>query len=57
MKFIFKFIEDGNQMLTQLRDIIPGSSHWPTFSRNDDGPFKARYSPITIDESNAIVLK
>lgn len=48
---------NGNQMLTQLRDIIPGASHWPTFSRNDDGPFKARYSPVTIGESDSVFLR
>ena len=47
---------NGNQMLSQLRNIIPGASHWPTFERNDDGPFKARYSPVKIGKSNSVFL-
>jgi len=47
---------NGNQMLSQLKDIIPGATHWPTFGRNDDGPFKARYSPVTIGKNNSIFL-
>lgn len=43
-------------MLSQLKDIIPGADHWPEFSRNDDGPFKARYSPVKIGKSNSIFL-
>lgn len=47
---------NGNQMLSQLKDIIPGANHWPTFSRNDDGPFKARYSPVKIGKSPSVFL-
>ncbi len=47
---------NGNQMLSQLKFIIPGASHWPTFSHNDDGRFKARYSPVKIGESPSIFL-
>lgn len=48
---------NGNQMLSQLKDIIPGASHWPTFSRNDDGRFKARYSSIALGESDSVFLQ
>ncbi len=48
---------NGNQMLSQLKDIIPWAEHWPSFSRNIDGPFKARYSPVTIWESASIFLR
>jgi phosphoribosylformylglycinamidine synthase len=47
---------NGNQMLSQLKEIIPWADHWPSFSRNDDGPFKARYSPVTIGKNNSIFL-
>jgi phosphoribosylformylglycinamidine synthase len=47
---------NGNQMLSQLKEVIPWAEHWSTFSKNDDGPFKARYSPVTIGKSNSIFL-
>lgn len=50
------FVCNGNQAWSQLKDIIPGASHWPTFSRNDDGPFKAHYSSVKIGNTHSIFL-
>ncbi|HIC45981.1 phosphoribosylformylglycinamidine synthase, partial [Methylophaga sp.] len=35
---------NGCQMLSQLKELIPGSDHWPRFSRNTSEQFEARFS-------------
>ena len=34
---------NGCQMISQLKDIIPGAEHWPQFVRNRSEQFEARY--------------
>jgi phosphoribosylformylglycinamidine synthase len=48
---------NGCQMLSQLKDLIPGAEHWPHFVRNQSEQFEARYSQIEIVESASILLK
>ncbi|MCK5880455.1 MAG: phosphoribosylformylglycinamidine synthase, partial [Sinobacterium sp.] len=48
---------NGCQMLSQLKDLIPGADHWPKFVRNHSEQFEARYSQIEIVESASILLK
>ena len=45
---------NGCQMLSQLREMIPGASHWPEFLRNRSEQFEARFSQLRIAESNNI---
>ncbi|WP_395374372.1 phosphoribosylformylglycinamidine synthase [Marinicella sp. W31] len=45
---------NGCQMLSQLRDMIPGAAHWPEFLRNRSEQFEARFSQLRITETNNI---
>jgi phosphoribosylformylglycinamidine synthase len=48
---------NGCQMLSQLKDIIPGASNWPKFVRNLSEQFEARYACIEIEPSPSIFFK
>ena len=48
---------NGCQMLSQLKDIIPGAEGWPKFVRNISEQFEARYSTIEIESSPSIFFK
>ncbi|MBE6382923.1 MAG: phosphoribosylformylglycinamidine synthase [Lentisphaerae bacterium] len=48
---------NGCQMLSQLKDIIPGAEAWPKFVRNISEQFEARYSTIEIEPSPSIFFK
>jgi phosphoribosylformylglycinamidine synthase len=47
---------NGCQMMAQLRDIIPGAAHWPTFHRNLSEQFEARVSMVEVTKSPSILL-
>ena len=44
-------------MLSQLKDIIPGTLHWPHFVRNTSNQFEARLSRVKINKSKSIFFK
>ena len=48
---------NGCQMLSQLKDIIPGAEKWPRFVRNVSEQFEARYSCVEIEPSPSIFFK
>ena len=48
---------NGCQMLSQLKDIIPGASKWPKFVKNISEQFEARYATIEIEPSPSIFFK
>ena len=48
---------NGCQMMSNLRDIIPGSEHWPRFVRNESEQFEARFSLVQIADSPSIMLE
>lgn len=48
---------NGCQMMSQLKDLIPGAQNWPRFVRNLSEQFESRTSLVAIEESNAIMLK
>jgi phosphoribosylformylglycinamidine synthase len=48
---------NGCQMMSQLRDLIPGAAHWPNFRRNLSEQFEARYSSVEIVDSPSIFLQ
>ena len=48
---------NGCQMLSQLKDIIPGAQHWPEFKRNRSEQFEARYANVEVMESPSIFFK
>ncbi|KAH8668554.1 CobB/CobQ-like glutamine amidotransferase domain-containing protein [Xylariales sp. PMI_506] len=43
---------NGCQMLTRLKELIPGAEHWPTFVENASSQFEGRFSMVKIVESS-----
>jgi phosphoribosylformylglycinamidine synthase len=48
---------NGCQMISQLKAIIPGAEHWPTFLRNRSEQFEARTALLEVQESPSILLR
>jgi len=48
---------NGCQMLSQLKDIIPGAEMWPKFVKNVSEQFEARYATVEIEPSPSIFFK
>lgn len=44
---------NGCQMVSLLKDLIPGASHWPQFVRNRSEQFEARLSLVQVEESKS----
>jgi len=42
---------NGCQMMSNLRELIPGASHWPHFVRNKSEQFEARLAMVEVLES------
>lgn len=47
---------NGCQMLSTLKDIIPGTEHWPRFVRNRSERFEARVSLVEVQKSPSLFL-
>jgi phosphoribosylformylglycinamidine synthase len=47
---------NGCQMLSALRELIPGASHWPRFVRNRSEQFEGRVGLVTIESSPSVLL-
>ncbi len=45
---------NGCQMLSMLREIIPGTEHWPVFEHNRSGQYESRLSLVEIIESPSL---
>ncbi|MFN2348905.1 MAG: phosphoribosylformylglycinamidine synthase [Thioalkalivibrio sp.] len=48
---------NGCQMLSQLKELIPGAAHWPRFLRNRSEQFEARLSLVEVAKSPSILLQ
>ena len=48
---------NGCQMMSQLKNIIPGAGHWPQFRRNASEQFEARTALLEVVESPSILLR
>ncbi len=48
---------NGCQMVSQLKDIIPGAQHWPRFVRNASEQFEGRFCTLEVMESPSVLLK
>ena len=48
---------NGCQMLSQLKDLIPGAEGWPAFKRNLSEQFEARYCTLEVMDSPSIFFK
>ena len=47
---------NGCQMMSHLRELIPGAHNWPRFLRNKSEQFEARFSLVEVLESPSIFL-
>ncbi|WIO75209.1 phosphoribosylformylglycinamidine synthase [Porticoccaceae bacterium LTM1] len=48
---------NGCQMMSNLKELIPGTEHWPHFVRNQSEQFEARFSLVTVPESPSILFE
>lgn len=48
---------NGCQMFSALREIIPGTEHWPRFVRNISEQFEARLVAVEIPENPSLFLQ
>jgi phosphoribosylformylglycinamidine synthase len=47
---------NGCQMMSGLKEIIPGAGHWPRFMRNTSEQFEARVAMVEIQKSPSILF-
>jgi phosphoribosylformylglycinamidine synthase len=48
---------NGCQMMAALKELIPGTAHWPRFVRNRVEQFEGRFSQVEILPSAAVLLE
>ncbi|QDW67106.1 phosphoribosylformylglycinamidine synthase [Luteimonas granuli] len=48
---------NGCQMLSQLKEIVPGAAHWPRFQRNLSEQYEARLVMLAVEESPSLFLR
>ncbi len=48
---------NGCQMMSQLRDLIPGAAYWPEFRQNRSEQFEARMSLVEVFKSDSVFLQ
>ncbi|WP_159566882.1 phosphoribosylformylglycinamidine synthase [Budvicia diplopodorum] len=48
---------NGCQMMSNLRELIPGAEHWPRFVRNLSDRFEARFSLVEVADSPSLFFK
>jgi phosphoribosylformylglycinamidine synthase len=48
---------NGCQMLSSLKELIPGTEFWPRFVKNNSDQFEARLVTVQINESPSIFFK
>ncbi|WP_341501766.1 phosphoribosylformylglycinamidine synthase [Gallaecimonas sp. GXIMD4217] len=48
---------NGCQMMSTLKDIIPGAGHWPRFVTNESERFEGRVATVVLEESPSIFFK
>jgi phosphoribosylformylglycinamidine synthase len=47
---------NGCQMVSTLKELIPGADHWPRFVRNRSEQFEARYALVRVEDSPSVLL-
>ncbi len=48
---------NGCQMLSALKELIPGTDAWPRFVRNRSDQFEARFSLVEVQDSPSVLLR
>ncbi|MEX1032516.1 MAG: phosphoribosylformylglycinamidine synthase [Cellvibrionaceae bacterium] len=47
---------NGCQMMSTLKDLIPGTEHWPRFVKNESEQFESRFGLVQIQSSPSVLL-
>ena len=47
---------NGCQMVSNLKDLIPGAAHWPHFVRNRSEQFEARLALVRVEENPSVLF-
>ncbi|MCW8196202.1 phosphoribosylformylglycinamidine synthase [Proteobacteria bacterium 005FR1] len=47
---------NGCQMMSTLRELIPGTEHWPRFVKNESEQFESRFGLVQIQQSPSVLL-
>jgi phosphoribosylformylglycinamidine synthase len=47
---------NGCQMLSNLKELIPGTAHWPHFVRNRSEQFEARFVMVEVQQAPSVLL-
>ncbi len=47
---------NGCQMMSNLKELVPGADHWPRFVRNLSEQFEARFSLVGIEKSPSVLF-
>ena len=48
---------NGCQMLSSIKEIIPGAEHWPRFLRNSSEQYEARFVMVEVSSDHSILFK
>jgi phosphoribosylformylglycinamidine synthase len=48
---------NGCQMLSALKELIPGAEHWPRFLKNKSEQFEARLVMIKVNETPSVLFR
>ena len=48
---------NGCQMVSNLKEIIPGADHWPRFVKNKSEQYEARVIQAQVQKSNSVLLQ
>ncbi|MBD1581567.1 phosphoribosylformylglycinamidine synthase [Pseudoalteromonas sp. S16_S37] len=48
---------NGCQMMSTLKELIPGTEHWPRFVTNKSERFEARFSLVEVQESPSVFFQ
>src|SRR5690606_11430714 len=48
---------NGCQMMSNLRELIPGAEHWPRFVQNRSERYEARLALVAIEDSPSLLLR
>jgi phosphoribosylformylglycinamidine synthase len=48
---------NGCQMVSKLKDIIPGAESWPSFEKNLSDQFEARLAQVKVKKSDSILFR
>ena len=48
---------NGCQMMSNLKELIPGAEHWPHFVRNKSAQFEARFAMVEVAKSPSLFMQ